>query len=330
MKRIALGLGVSSYLVFVCGGGLAAAASAQEAPAPAPESGAQCTGGIASDDGSFEFGRTWADSTPSGSFAMRVALPGATNTISAACVCWSSNGTSPTVHFDLNVWAADGPSGSPGTFLGGVPGQTFSGPNLSFVRVNFPIPLTVHTNQVYIGPYWHPSTDKGWFICEDSDGPGGQPGYGEANGASSATPNVLFGPGGLFPEYRAFGIRAEAQGGAGSCTPGDQTLCLSNGRFQVQATFDAGGGNAGTAHVVPLTGDTGYLWFFGASNVEVVIKVLDGCFGGHYWVFAGGLTNVKVVITVTDTQAHITKTYTNPPNTTFLPIQDTSAFATCP
>ena len=62
-----------------------------------------------------------------------------------------------------------------------------------------------------------------------------------------------------------------------------------------------------------------------------MVKILNGCgTGGHYWVFAGGLTNVNVVITVTDTQTNTTKTYTNPANTVFNPIQDTGAFATCP
>ncbi len=80
-----------------------------------------------------------------------------------------------------------------------------------------------------------------------------------------------------------------------------------------------------------LTSDTGYLWFFGSANVEAVVKVLNGCgLGGHYWLFAGGLTNVNVVITVTDTQTGIQKMYVNPPKTKFQPIQDTSAFATCP
>jgi hypothetical protein len=47
-------------------------------------------------------------------------------------------------------------------------------------------------------------------------------------------------------------------------------------------------------------------------------------------VFAGGPTDVNVVITVTDTQTGATKTYTNPQRTAFRPIQDTSAFASCP
>jgi hypothetical protein len=114
------------------------------------------------------------------------------------------------------------------------------------------------------------------------------------------------------------------------CTAGATTLCLGNNRFAVQATFDSGQ-QSGQAQAVPLTGDTGYLWFFSASNVEAVVKILNGCgLGGHYWVFAGGLTNVKVVLTVTDTQTNAVQTYTNPQSTTFQPIQDTKAFSTCP
>jgi hypothetical protein len=119
--------------------------------------------------------------------------------------------------------------------------------------------------------------------------------------------------------------------GSATCAGDGQTLCLNQGRFKVRATYNAGGGNAGQANGVPLSGDTGYLWFFSAPNVEVVTKVLDGCsLNGHYWFFAGGLTNVTTVITVTDTANGTVRHYTNPANTTFAPIQDTSAFATCP
>ena len=117
---------------------------------------------------------------------------------------------------------------------------------------------------------------------------------------------------------------------AATCTPSSTALCLNN-RFKVTAHFDAGGGNSGTANVVQLTPDTGYLWFFSGTNVEAVVKVLNGCgLNSHYWVFAGGLTNVNVVLTVTDTMTSVVRTYTNPANTKFQPIQDTGAFATCP
>jgi hypothetical protein len=115
------------------------------------------------------------------------------------------------------------------------------------------------------------------------------------------------------------------------CTPGTTTLCLNDERFQVRATFQTAAGATGAAQVVKLTGDTGYLWFFNASNVEAVVKVLDGCgLNGRYWVFAGGLTDVRTVITVTDTQTGASKQYINPQGKAFQPIQDTSAFATCP
>ena len=61
-----------------------------------------------------------------------------------------------------------------------------------------------------------------------------------------------------------------------------------------------------------------------------MVKTLDGCgLNSKWWVFAGGLTNVAVTLKVTDTKTATVKTYHNPPSTTFLPIQDTSAFATC-
>jgi hypothetical protein len=82
---------------------------------------------------------------------------------------------------------------------------------------------------------------------------------------------------------------------------------------------------------VKLTSDSGYLWFFGSANIEAVVKVLDGCgTNNRYWVFAGGLTNVRVVLKVTDTMTGLIKKYVNPQGTAFQPIQDVSAFATCP
>ncbi len=120
-------------------------------------------------------------------------------------------------------------------------------------------------------------------------------------------------------------------GGSGVCSPNGQTLCLSDDRFQVRTTWRTPQGETGAGQAVELTGDTGYFWFFNAANVEMVVKVLDTCsFTDRFWVFAGGLTNVRVDITVTDTETGTVRTYRNPLNTPFQPIQDTNAFATCP
>ena len=119
--------------------------------------------------------------------------------------------------------------------------------------------------------------------------------------------------------------------GAGACVSNATTLCLNGGRFRVQATFATPQGQTGSAMAVSETSDTGTFWFFTPNNLEAIVKVVNGCsFNQRYWVFAGGLTNVAVTITVTDTATGATRTYANPQGTAFAPIQDTSAFSTCP
>jgi hypothetical protein len=119
---------------------------------------------------------------------------------------------------------------------------------------------------------------------------------------------------------------------SGPCVPTGLTLCLHGGRFRVEAqwrpTPDAA---LAAAHAVPRTDETGYFWFFDPNNVEVVGKVLDSCaVDERFWFFAGGLTNTDVTLRVTDTQASQLRLYSSAAGTAFAPIQDTSAFATCP
>ena len=84
-------------------------------------------------------------------------------------------------------------------------------------------------------------------------------------------------------------------------------------------------------HAVEITPDTGTFWFFNQENVELLVKVLNGCtITDRWWVFAGGLTDVEVTLRVTDTQEGHVKTYFNAQKTPFAPVQDTSAFGTCP
>src|SRR5688572_14083868 len=86
---------------------------------------------------------------------------------------------------------------------------------------------------------------------------------------------------------------------AQACTANDTTLCLNSGRFEVRAVWELTNGTSGQAHAVALTPDTGYFWFFDQENVELIVKVLNGCgLNSRYWVFAGGLTNVRTTITV--------------------------------
>jgi PKD repeat protein len=119
--------------------------------------------------------------------------------------------------------------------------------------------------------------------------------------------------------------------GASSCTQGGGTLCLNNNRFKTTITWQKTDGTSGSGTGVPLTSDSGYFWFFNDTNIETVVKVLNACgLNGHYWVFAAGLTNVQATLTVVDTANGTPKQYQNPQGTPFAPIQDTTAFGTCP
>lgn len=118
---------------------------------------------------------------------------------------------------------------------------------------------------------------------------------------------------------------------AGGCVAGPTALCLNEERFRVTARWATPDGSSGAGRAERLTADTGYFWFFERDNVEVVVKVIEGCpVNDHFWVFAAGLTNVEVELTVEDTDHPGTATtYTNPQRRPFETILDNQAFATC-
>jgi PKD repeat protein len=119
--------------------------------------------------------------------------------------------------------------------------------------------------------------------------------------------------------------------GTGGCVPSSTTLCLNSDRFSVTAFFRTNQGQSGNAVAVELTADSGYFYFFNPANIEIVIKVLRACgLNNKYWVFAAGLTDVEVTLTVTDTSNGTVKNYNNPLGTAYAPVQDTNAFETCP
>ncbi|HYH44719.1 MAG TPA: hypothetical protein VEG34_03475 [Thermoanaerobaculia bacterium] len=112
----------------------------------------------------------------------------------------------------------------------------------------------------------------------------------------------------------------------GPCTPGVTALCLNERRFRVETDW-AANGEQGEGQAFALTGETGAFSFFHPANVEVVVKVIDGCaLNGRFWVFAAGLTDVRTEIAVTDAVTGARRTYGNPAGTPFAAIQDTDAF----
>lgn len=121
-----------------------------------------------------------------------------------------------------------------------------------------------------------------------------------------------------------FAGRLRARRFAVGCGAG--VLCLGGGRFEATLHYsDPRRGLAGSGVAVPITADTGYFWFFAASNLEVLVKVLDGrAVNGHYWVFWGGVTDIGFQLTVHDTVTGATRSYDSPAGT-FASAADTSA-----
>lgn len=116
------------------------------------------------------------------------------------------------------------------------------------------------------------------------------------------------------------------------CTTNATTLCVGpSGRFGIQTTWKTISTSGGGSTASFTTAESGLFTFFSPTNVEMVVKVLNGCgLNNRWWFFAGGLTDQHVEIEVTDAQHGVTKRYFNYLGTPFAPINDTDALATCP
>ena len=131
---------------------------------------------------------------------------------------------------------------------------------------------------------------------------------GAAAGAAGAASSSQNGTG-----HVAEGTRSPFPDPLATCTPDGTTLCLLDGRFEVKATYTDYGNSSGPGRAVSLTADAGYFWFFDASNVEAVVKMVSFCGGGsnNVAVYAAGLTDVAVSLAVRDTRTGLVETYSN-------------------
>jgi hypothetical protein len=117
----------------------------------------------------------------------------------------------------------------------------------------------------------------------------------------------------LFAGLLALGLAATPALAQGPCSPTKTSLCLRFSRFQVDVAWFLPGGLSGQGQAVPLTDDTGLFWFFDNSNLELMVKVLDGrAVNGHFWVYYGALSDVEYRITVTDRVTGVQEVYVNP------------------
>lgn len=102
---------------------------------------------------------------------------------------------------------------------------------------------------------------------------------------------------------------------AGACVPSATALCLLDNRFRVEVDWSRPDGQSGVGRAVPLGGSgnqSGLFWFFDASNIELVVKAIDGQgLNGKLWIFYGALSDVHYTLRVTDMVTGSQKTYNN-------------------
>ena len=157
----------------------------------------------------------------------------------------------------------------------------------------------------------------GWAQVMTADATAGQATVGNLEAEAPYTFRLRARSGG---KVSAWSGEVSATTGAttGACRTGEQYLCLAEGRFEVQAHWKnhLQEGDFGIATSVPIevSDESGMFWFFNSSNIELVVKTLDGRRNnGHYWVFFGALSNVEYWVTVRDTEGGGRRTYHNPP-----------------
>jgi hypothetical protein len=118
---------------------------------------------------------------------------------------------------------------------------------------------------------------------------------------------------------------------APGCVTTASTLCLRD-RFAVSGEWRTGPSTEGDAGVVSFqTFQSGLLHFFGESNWEIQIKLLDGCgLNDRYWVYYAASTTLFFRVEVLDVLRGVQKIYFNYPGEPAVALTEIDAFDTCP
>ena len=202
---------------------------------------------------------------------------------------------------------------------------TASGPRCGLVASNF----IFATNQIggtYAGSSGAPDLLEDGRIAGQLFGGCAPVGHDPQSGCDTAVLNV---DGAFSASFAA--LQPFLNPSAALCTPSATVACLNESRFSVRIDWKTSGGQTGQGQVINLTDNSVLFWFFGPDNVEVLVKVLNGCpVSNTYWVFSAAATDVEYTITVTDALAGKTKTYFHAGGAAAPAVTDTNAFATCP
>ena len=110
-----------------------------------------------------------------------------------------------------------------------------------------------------------------------------------------------------------------------TCEPTTTPLVLPSG-YEVSLCYEKPDGTVGEGRGgLWMSREAGLLWFFDRDNVEVLVKVLDGCaINNHHWVFTAPVTDLGFNLHVTDSEGR-RWTHRNPRGVAKARI-DTSAF----
>jgi len=104
------------------------------------------------------------------------------------------------------------------------------------------------------------------------------------------------------------------------------TLCLNKAEFKVTMSWVTPAGERRQAKALPFRLDTGFFYYDQDDNLELMIKVLDGCgVNGHYWVFMAAATDMAYRVNVEDRMGNH-RSYLNPGGELPRAVGDTSAF----
>ncbi len=157
----------------------------------------------------------------------------------------------------------------------------------------------------------------GWAQVMTVDAMAGRAGVGNLEAEAPYTFRLRTRSGGKVSAWSGE-VSATTGAESGACRAGEQFLCLAGGRFEVRAHWknhlQEGDFGKATSAPIGVSDESGMFWFFNSSNIELVVKTLDGRgINGHYWVFFGALSNVEYWVTVRDTRGGGRRTYHNPP-----------------
>ncbi|HVS13692.1 MAG TPA: CHRD domain-containing protein [Thermoanaerobaculia bacterium] len=133
-------------------------------------------------------------------------------------------------------------------------------------------------------------------------------------------------------EYPAGEVRANLVG----CFETPNQMCLQQNRFSVTVTGSRPVPESATpqgfvGRAIERTDSAGEFYFFSPDNLELLVKVLDGCaINDRYWVFFAATTDVEFNLLVIDSSTGESMSYNNPQGSPADAVTDTDAFDACP